>query len=880
MHISEFFRIFNLSYPGMEKVRYFVYSNDYTSAKRELLRYFTERKARYLSSAEPLCEKDKNFPLAYIARHGILSGPNEADLYLSSMFISRSDDYTTLDIMPFLKSNLSLMLMSRQKEAEGALFYSPVSMFPPYVSIVDSSGEETKLYCSKHAYVSPKSPSTPLSGEDIYEICEHSENTEDAYSVSTGRVYLGFDLSSIDLKDAVSARLCAKISLGDSITTKELLLFNISDTSWDNSLTWDDIKGNIYSWENSPTGPEWTSPDGSDSEYLNVTCRFWFARPMAYQYLSDIEKNAIYGEKLLFLMDAFSKKKEGGFNRVLETGERLSNFTCVLNALIDTPAMTEDYLISILWIMYRDIKHLCENPDLGWSNWAVVRTSGLSKAIDFLPELKESEKWKTAARDVLGSLFDRMYSPDFSFREAGLAYSFWCTDLFSSAIKSAYINNDPYSAFTRNRIEKAFDASLDLVFPNLYDTNIGDSNYQSKAEYIKTVGEMFPTKKFKALTQNTTDNTIPLSVMYPFSGSVIMRNALAGNDAIYLAMHSNPFDGHAHDDLGSLVLYANNRPLITDMGRYGYSKGEISAHLKTAAAHNSIEIPNLKYSCHSESEAKITRFVTNAMFDYAESVQKPYKEVSSTHTRRVLFVKSEGFVIVSDYITTDTPALCFNQNWHFMPNSNPQRDYNNHIATNFEDGGNIQLVCPDADVTDIRDDIFSSGYGMAEKSDCATFTKYGQSAAFTTFLLPFKGEKPHVSAFSITPVDLSVSGAVFDIGSNKCVFCAKNTAPAPFLDSQFDGDMAFLLNGRMFLSGGTTFMVNSTPVVESPVPFKDIYIHISSGIVEIVSSSLEKCTKREEAIKIHAPKTTHVILNGENIPFTLYSDYVYAVKPQ
>lgn len=875
MQISEFFKIFNLSHPNMDKVNYFVHCNDYNNAKKELLRYFVLRKANFLSSAEAIGEKDKNFPLAYISRHNILSGPNEADCYLSSLFVTPTDDYTSLDILPFIEKDLSFMIMSRQKEKDGALLYSPNSIFQPYVLLTTNDNREIKVAPSKYAYISTKSPAEALWGEDIYDICEESDSPDAAFGVSTGRVYMAFDFSSVDLADVSTARFMARFSVTKG-KTKELLFFRISDHSWDNTLTWDNVKGNVYSWENSPTGPYWISPEGSDSEYLNVTCRFWFARPMAYQYLSDVEKNAIYGEKLLFLMDAFSQKKDGGFNRVLETGERLSNFTAVLNALIDTPVMTPDYLVSILWMMYRDMKHLCENPDLGWSNWAVVRTSGLSKAIDFLPELKEHEKWKNATRDLMNTLFDRMYSPDFSFREAGLAYSFWCTDLFTSAIKSARINNDPYSAFMRSRLEKAFDASLDLLYPNLYDTNIGDSNYQSKAEYLKSVGEMFPTKKLKALLEGKDDPSLPHSVYYPYSGSVIMRNSFDCDNAMYLALHSIPFNGHAHSDIGNLILYAYNRPLIVDTGRYGYSHGKISEHLKTAKVHNTIEIENIENLPHSQSDAKITSFVSNPRFDFAESVARPYKDIDATHKRRVLFLKKEGFCVVSDLVTTDTPALRFNQNWHFMPHANPVCDYNNHISTTF-DCGNITLVCPDCDSVEITEDIFSRGYGMAEASHRLAFTKYGQSVSMTTLLLPYKDEGKRVSAYSTTPEDLSSSSAVFDIESDRCVFYAKNDAPGRFLDCSFDGDMAFLLSGRIFISGGQHFSVNSTDIIDSPAIINDMYLHIASGIVEIESTCLKSSTKRGEAIKIYAPKTTHVLLNGESIPFTLYSDYVYAV---
>lgn len=878
MHISEFFNIFDLSHPHMEKVNYFVASHDYNNAKKELLRYFVQRKKLQLSRSEEITAMDKNFPLAYISRHFILSGPNEADNYLSSMFLSRTEDYTTMDIMPFIKENMSFMIMSRQKEKEGALFYSPNSIFPPYIALTDSEGEEIKVPPSKYAYISTSSPEDSLSEEDIYSICEESDDPSVPFGSNTGRVYLAFDLKEIDLSKVKLARFCAKITLDDNIEKKELLFFNIADSSWDSSLTWNGVKGNVYSWESSPTGPTWTNPPYSDSEYLNVISRFWFARPMAYQYLSDIEMNSVYGEKLLFLMDAFSQQKEGGFNRVLETGERLSNFTAVLHALVDTPVMTPDYLVSILWMMYKDMAHLFTNPDLGWSNWAVVRTSGLSKAIDFLPELKEHEEWKNAARSTLTELFDKMYSPDFSFREAGLAYAFWCGDLFASAYKSSVLNNDPYNTFMKSRLEKAFDYTVDLLYPNCYDTNIGDSNYCDKTDYLKKMGSLFPTKKLIALTNEKDDLNIPKSSFYPYAGSVIMRNSFKKDTGIYLAMHSMPFDGHAHDDISNLVLYAYGRPLITDNGRYGYSKSKISSHLKSAGAHNVLEIEGENCLSHSASSPKITTFVSNKIFDGVISEAQTYESMESPSVRRVLFLKDKGIVIVSDFAKTALEPKKFNQNWNFMPDNNATADFNNHVRTNFSHGGNIKLVCPDSDLCEIKGSIFSSGYGMAERSEKAVFTKYGQTASMTTLLLPFKEKEPKVSAETISPDNLSVSSMVFDIDSSRFVFCARNTQSGKFSDFAFEGDMALICGSEIYLVNCTRLTHSGKVIIESSQPIEDMYVKISGGIIEIESSSLFPSSKKDEAIRIYSPKTTHVLFNGNSIPFTLYSDYVYAVK--
>ena len=877
MTTTEFFDIFDYSYPHMEKTEAAVKSKDFERAKRELLNYFIKRKALKLSFSEPVTDSDKNFPLAYIARHSILPGPNESDSYLSSIFVTKSTDNATLDVTPFLDQKLSVMIMSRKKEKEAAFLFSPRSIFPPYIALTSKDGDEEKIYPEKFAFVSTKEPDFPLADEDIYEICEESDFEAEAYGVGTGRAYLMFDLSNVDLKAVAAAKLVAKITLSDSAMTKELLVFNISDHSWDNTLTWSKIKGNVFSWESSPSGPFWDDVDGSDKEYLNVICRFNFARPMAAQYLSDVEKNSIYGEKLLFLMDAFSKKKPAGFNRVLETGERLSNFTAVLGALVDSPAMTPDLLVSILTVIYRDIKHLYENPDLGWSNWAVVRTSGLSKAIDFLPELKEHDKFRASTRKTMEMLFDRMYSPDFSFRESGLSYSFWCIELLVSAFKAAQLNNDPYSAFMRGRLEKAINASLDLIYPNFYDTNIGDSNYADKRGYLSKIAQMLPTPKLMAFVGrgNAPKN---LSACYPYANTAALRSSYDPEKAMYLLIQATPFDGHAHQDISSLVFYAYGRPLIADMGRYGYSESDISSHLKTPAAHNSIEIEDATPTTHSEARSKIDVFSSNSAFDFVKITSNPYYDIDALHKRSVFFNKNDGFVIVSDFVSCSEAAHKFNQNWHFMPHSGANVDFDNVVCTRFDEGADIKLICPASDVAAIEEDIFSEGYGMAEKTKKAVFTKYGQCVSFTTLLYPTNGGSlPRIAATDLTPNDISFAATLFNFDERAGVFATSNTAPCSPAAFFFDGEAAYVFGSSIYLAAGKKLVINKTVCIESEKTINDIYLRISGGIVEIESSSLRPTTHREEAIKIYAPKTTHVLFNSDPIPFTLYSDYVYAV---
>jgi len=144
-----------------------------------------------------------------------------------------------------------------------------------------------------------------------------------------------------------------------------------------------------------------------------------------------------------------------------------------------------------------------------------------------------------------------------------------------------------------------------------------------------------------------------------------------------------------------------------------------------------------------------------------------------------------------------------------------------------------------------------------------------------TLLLPFTSA-PHASGVDMSK-NTAYSAARFAINSEVGVFFSKNTEDGDIPGCVYDGEGLYLLGDSMYIAHGKTLSLQSRLCVESQKVIPDMYLKISGGIVEIESSSLHPTTSKEDAVKIYAPKTTHVILNGTSIPFTLYSDYVYSV---
>ena len=443
MSDADFFAKFDLTYSGMEDVKAAVDSGDYTAAKKAFVEYLSDRKASGNASAFPITEAHKNYGQAVLPLDNILTGPYEFDVWLNRFTVT-SKEYTLYEVdltektaQELNNQAISVMLFERQKQAYPVLVASKeYTDYEPVLVVETAEGDTYEIVANHDTYVNSGATTTTYGTATELYVKEQSDSATSPFGSQTRRAYINFPLTEAANKtiEKATLKLYAKLADDATVDSLDVHVISVGDTMWDeNKLTWATIGGNIYSYQNADV-PTWQQPSGADGEYQNVTTRFWFARSMAYEYLTYLENpeqyalehplypdGSVFGEKLIDLMDAFATQKSYGFNRTLETGERLNRWVDVLDALIDTPAVQNnpDKVCNIISFMWGDCNYLAgldiSNGSYWWSNWRIVANAGFYKGNEYFPEWKNYSTWRNKADYNVNYTLDLLFVDDMSF---------------------------------------------------------------------------------------------------------------------------------------------------------------------------------------------------------------------------------------------------------------------------------------------------------------------------------------------------------------------------------------------------------------------------------------------------------------------------------
>ena len=906
---ATFFAKFNYSAnPELSEVKEYVDAGDYTNAKVALLQYFKDRKEKSSIQGFGITEADEFYGMAVLPMRNILTGPYEFDMWQAEFTVTSSSykNYE-IDVTSRIASELnngaaSFMLFAGDKQQYPVIVQSKESAAAPKLVITyekNGSQSTATITADNDTYISSGNTSTTYGAETTLYIKEDGTGSSSTGS-NTRRTYLNFPLSAGANSTIVSAKLVLSAAYASDCTTgdKDVLVINVGDTMWDeDSLTWAGTRGSIYSYQNASV-PTWAaSAPNADNEYHNVTSRFWFGKPMAYEYLSYLENPAEYnathpycdtypgedfGPKLVELMDAFASQRAYGYTRTLETGERLNRWVDIVDAFLETDVFDTrlDEFVNILSFMWGDCNYLAgldiANGSHWWSNWRIVANAGFFKAVEYLPEFSLHNTWREKVEYNVEYTFDLLYNNDYSFTEAGPSYAAWCVKLFGDCLKAAQMSGNPMSAVFTEKVKYATRNALESYYPNGFDSNIGDSNYRDQMHYFEMLNEVFNNSDavINSYVSGEDKGAEYLTRYYDTVNSAYMRNSWDSDEAVYINFTNNPSDGHYHPDSNQVLMYAYGAPLLVDSGRYSYSStNSIYDTLRTAASHNTIEADGLTLGAHSASASAnaLTYKNTNNTFDFVTSTQNGYSNVA--HTRNVFFARS-GFGIVTDYVAGST-SRAYRQNWHFMPSSNAT--VSGTVAkTAFYNSPDITLAAASADSANIESGYHSADYGLVAESEYASFQKTGTTVKFDTVLYPDKANvNTIVTATDLAPSDTSKAAMEITIDGETFYYYVKNTASSDGTFSNYttDAKMAYVSDNEYMIADGKKI----TGKIESGSTIISMGVTTDNGTVSINGEKLVPDTDTATAIKIYAPNTATVILNGTEVDFTQSGNYIYAV---
>jgi hypothetical protein len=256
-------------------------------------------------------------------------------------------------------------------------------------------------------------------------------------------------------------------------------------------------------------------------------------------------------------------------------------------------------------------------------------------------------------------------------------------------------------------------------------------------------------------------------------------------DDLFLFFRAGPTGiGHQHEDMLEVVLRAWGKTLLFDPGTYTYDHSEWRRYILNSISHNTIIVDG-KWQHRGANKPPVTAPVhnpwyTSPLFDfvsgrydagYQQNVYDPQrqytpekwvgeKDDSVTHTRRVLFLKPYYALVIDTLNGTgshqydahfhlDAPAAKLDPKTQVVTTQNPKDTAQLALFPLEREGLDAQVIQGQKEPL--------LGWYPSEHRAIPTvrFRKTQKApAVFATFLYPYKGEEPHLTA---TPLALEES---------------------------------------------------------------------------------------------------------------------------
>lgn len=389
--------------------------------------------------------------------------------------------------------------------------------------------------------------------------------------------------------------------------------------------------------------------------------------------------------------------------QTLTTAIRLeASWPNALYRCLEAEAFTDEVIVAMMRSVCDQARHLLQWPTA--NNWLTEECMGLYTAGMLFPEFNEAAQWRqTAIERLYGQLTTEVY-PDGAEYELATSYGVWVVRNFVNLLERARIN-DLQAELPDDlieRLEKMFDYLLAISMPDGHAPRLNDSSRVDLTELLQIGYEMFPQRTdFHYLASQRAEGTVPVrtSVGLAWSGHYVMRSGWDA-DSIYMLVDSGPYgSAHQHEDKLHFILHAYGRQLILDPGNFSYDASPQREYVLTTPGHNTVMVDGMGQRRRGNKATYVwappwdgkmspdsdTLWITNARFDVLrgrygdgygrrkdglpKNVRRPENDEyeiyhTVTHTRRVIFLKPDYWVIVDTMAAADGAAHVYEALFH------------------------------------------------------------------------------------------------------------------------------------------------------------------------------------------------------------------------
>jgi hypothetical protein len=291
------------------------------------------------------------------------------------------------------------------------------------------------------------------------------------------------------------------------------------------------------------------------------------------------------------------------------------------------------------------------------------------------PEFRESVAWDRLASRYLHRTIKQSFFDDGGHKERVWGYGYYTVwrlqDLYllGKARGGFGAFDDDY----RNRLREAYRWFAKTLGPDELKPSYGDCELFSGSPILDRGEAMFPETEHRDFGVDR-----GASYFLPESGFAIMRNG-GGPTATYINTSFGKFAGwHSHHDVLSMNLWAHNRPLLEELGRFGSYGNPLDLLFRAPESHNQMLIDGMHYDARDQP-AKDVCWYSDRHVDYFSAYHTCYRwlpnkdgcayviSMNAIVRRTIILVKHAGYALVLDSVR-DEEADTFNRavtsHWH------------------------------------------------------------------------------------------------------------------------------------------------------------------------------------------------------------------------
>lgn len=433
-----------------------------------------------------------------------------------------------------------------------------------------------------------------------------------------------------------------------------------------------------------PLNHEWTWQLSRHYEWpklavaFNTTGEARYARGLAAQIRSWGEENPT-PERI----------ENGPYSRwrTIEAGIRMCEIwpDVFWGLLAQRELFPDDVLLLMVDCMRRHAEYLDKYPTSG--NWLFMEANGEFHVGVLFPEFKEATKWRQNALNRLEQALDRQVYPDGVQYELTPHYHNVTIDNALAALELADLNGIAVSPSYRQQLEKMFAVNLWAMTPDRDVPPLNDSGHIDVRGRLANALRFFPHRKdFSYIATDGREGEAPdqTSYCFPWAGWAVMRSGW-DERARFLLFDGGPFGySHQHEDKLSFVLHAYGSKLVFDAGSYSYNASAMRDYVISARGHNVVHVDGLEQyrggydwnaperALHLSSAPVPFDWYSTDQFDYAagsygrEPVEAwgPERQRPAIHTRRILFVKPDFWIVVDSLVPADEGPHLYESTFH------------------------------------------------------------------------------------------------------------------------------------------------------------------------------------------------------------------------